>query len=163
MNLILRQLILALKLVRLHLFFACRAPLFGRFSLYLVPRRLNCIKVRWVAWPKETYDGIEAKNLILIPRSVGWSFILLDHGLWPLYYTLHRKWDKKRYKNRLLVPLPINTSMALLPHISSISLIMPPLSRLATNSPAMASVISLPFNLLFELPSSPIFVLLKGI
>jgi hypothetical protein len=46
MNLILRQLILALKLVCLYLFFAYRAPLFSRFSLYPVPRRLNCIKVK---------------------------------------------------------------------------------------------------------------------
>jgi hypothetical protein len=45
-NLILRQLILALKLIRLYLFFAYQASLFSRFSLYLVPCRLNCIKVR---------------------------------------------------------------------------------------------------------------------
>jgi len=63
----------------------------------------------------------------------------------------------------LLVPLPINAFIALLPHIRSISLVMPPLSRLATNSPAIASIISLPFNLLFQLLSSLIIILLKGI
>jgi hypothetical protein len=45
-NLILRQLILALKLVCLYLFFTYKTPLFSRFSLYLVPRKLNCIKVK---------------------------------------------------------------------------------------------------------------------
>jgi len=45
-NLTLRQLILALKLICLYLFFACRASLFSRFSLYLVPHKLNCIKVK---------------------------------------------------------------------------------------------------------------------
>jgi hypothetical protein len=100
---------------------------------------------------------------MLISGSVACNFILLNYCPWPLRHTLYRKGDKERDENRLLIPPPINASMALFPHVCSISFIVPPLSRLATNAPAMKSEICLPFKLLFQLPSSPIFVLLKGI